>query len=115
VVRKLAMATARMPFEVKQRVNDTDSVNEDGPLQELLGAAEPAHVGFKLWEWTSSTRDVYGEAFWLKLRDRAAGCGSCIRCIRRTSSSGSRRMGRDRVRVLERDGEHVGVAGDPGG
>jgi hypothetical protein len=45
VVKKLAMATARMPFEVKQRINDTDSVNEDGPLAGAPGAPEPAHVG----------------------------------------------------------------------
>jgi len=71
VVRKLAMATARMPFEVKQRVNETDSVNEAGPLQDLLARPNARMSGFKLWEWTSSTRDVYGEAFWLKLRDRS--------------------------------------------
>lgn len=70
VVKKLSMATARMPFEVKTRVNDTDSVNENGPLQELLSRPNRYLSGLALWEWTSSTRDVYGEAFWLKLRDR---------------------------------------------
>lgn len=69
VVRKLAMATARMPFEVKGRVSDTDSVNENGPLAALLARPNPRMSGFELWEWTSSTRDVYGEAFWVKLRD----------------------------------------------
>lgn len=70
VVQKLAMATARMPFEVKVRVDGGDSVNEDGDLSALLARPNPHLSGFKLWEWTSSTRDVYGEAFWLKLRDR---------------------------------------------
>jgi phage portal protein BeeE len=70
VVRKLAMATARMPFEIKGRINETDSINENGPLTELLARPNVNMSGFKLWEWTSSTRDVYGEAFWLKLRDR---------------------------------------------
>lgn len=71
VVRKLAMATARMPFEIKKRVTPSDSVNEDGPLADLLARPNAHMSGFKLWEWTSSTRDVYGEAFWLKLRDRS--------------------------------------------
>jgi phage portal protein BeeE len=71
VVKKLATATARMPFEVKGRINVTDSVNEDGPLQELLARPNRQMSGFDLWQWTSSTRDVYGEAFWLKLRDRS--------------------------------------------
>lgn len=69
VIRKLAMATARMPFDVKIRLNDTDSRPENGPLTELLARPNPRMSGFKLWEWTSSTRDIYGEAFWLKLRD----------------------------------------------
>lgn len=69
VVRKLAMATARMPFEVKLRTSATDSVNESGPMTDLLSRPNPGMSGFKLWEWTSSTRDVYGEAFWVKLRD----------------------------------------------
>ena len=69
VIRKLAMATARMPFDVKVRLDNTDSKQEAGPLAELLARPNPRMSGFKLWEWTSSTRDIYGEAFWLKLRD----------------------------------------------
>jgi HK97 family phage portal protein len=69
VIRKLAMGTARMPFNVQIRLNDTDSKPENGPLTELLARPNPRMSGFKLWEWTSSTRDIYGEAFWLKLRD----------------------------------------------
>jgi HK97 family phage portal protein len=69
VIRKLAMATARMPFDIKIRLDNSDSKPEDGPLSELLARPNPRMSGFKLWEWTSSTRDIYGEAFWLKLRD----------------------------------------------
>ncbi|WP_354567830.1 phage portal protein [Glaciihabitans sp. UYNi722] len=69
VIRKLAMATARMPFDVKIKLNDTDSRMENGPLAGLLERPNQRMSGFKLWEWTSSTRDIYGEAFWLKLRD----------------------------------------------
>ena len=69
VIRKLAMATARMPFEVKEHVAHLDSKPEDGPLTALLTRPNERMSGFKLWEWTSSTRDIYGEAFWLKMRD----------------------------------------------
>jgi len=69
VIRKLAMGTARMPFDTRIRLNDSDSKPENGALTELLARPNPRMSGFKLWNWTSSTRDTYGEAFWLKLRD----------------------------------------------
>jgi len=69
VIRKLAMGTARMPFDTRIRLGDTGSKPENGPLAELLARPNPRMSGFKLWEWTSSTRDIYGEAFWLKMRD----------------------------------------------
>jgi len=68
VIRKLAMGTARMPFDCRIRVG-SGSKPENGPLAELLARPNPRMSGFKLWEWTSSTRDIYGEAFWLKMRD----------------------------------------------
>jgi len=69
VIRKLAMGTARMPFDTRISLNDSDSKPENGPLADLLARPNPRMSGFKLWNWTSSTRDTYGEAFWLKLRD----------------------------------------------
>jgi HK97 family phage portal protein len=70
VIRKLAMATSRMPFEFKIRLDDTDSKDEAGPLTELLARPNPRMSGNQLKRWTSSTQDIYGEAFWLKLRDQ---------------------------------------------
>lgn len=70
VVRKLATSAARMPFEVRVKLNAVDSDLEAGPLQDLMARPNPRMSGFQLWEWTSSTRDVYGEAYWLKLRDK---------------------------------------------
>lgn len=71
VVKKLAGGTARMPFEVRVRTGESDSVLEAGPMADLLARPNVHMSGLRLWEWTSSTRDVYGEAFWLKLRDRS--------------------------------------------
>ena len=69
LVRKLAMATARMPFDIKVAGVGNEQTPEDGPLADLMQRPNPRMSGFKLWQWTSSTRDIYGEAFWLKLRD----------------------------------------------
>ncbi|WP_168223151.1 phage portal protein [Pseudarthrobacter sp. NIBRBAC000502770] len=69
LVRKLAMATARMPFDIKRAGVGNEQTPEAGPLTDLMLRPNPRMSGFKLWQWTSSTRDIYGEAFWLKLRD----------------------------------------------
>jgi HK97 family phage portal protein len=71
VVRKRAYATARMPFEITLPVDGAPARRklEAGPLQELMDAPNQRMSGFQLWQWTSATRDLYGEAFWLKWRD----------------------------------------------
>lgn len=69
VVRKRALATARMPFEITRQGPGTTRVLEQGPMQELMDAPNQRMSGFQLWQWTSATRDLYGEAFWLKWRD----------------------------------------------
>ncbi len=69
VVRKRAYATARMPFEITLPGPGTQRKLEAGPLQELMDAPSQRMSGFQLWQWTSATRDLYGEAFWLKWRD----------------------------------------------
>ncbi|QLD10900.1 phage portal protein [Microbacterium oleivorans] len=70
VIRKLAMATARNPFEIKKWAGDAGQEDENGDLAELMRRPNERLSGFDLWLWTSSTYDLYGEAFWLKLRDR---------------------------------------------
>ncbi|WP_146115382.1 phage portal protein [Microbacterium sp. MYb62] len=69
VVRKLAMATARNRFEIKKRDGSGGEKDESGNLAELMARPNDRLSGFELWQWTSSTYDIYGEAFWLKLRD----------------------------------------------
>lgn len=71
VVMKRARALARLPIPVYQR-------NADGgreklrkhPMARLLAKPNPAMSGFKLLEWTSATRDIFGKAVWLKVRER---------------------------------------------
>ena len=69
VVRTLAMATARNRFEIKKRDSAGGEKDESGHLAELMARPNDRLSGFELWQWTSSTYDIYGEAFWLKLRD----------------------------------------------
>jgi HK97 family phage portal protein len=71
VVRKLAMATARMPFDIKLALRGNEQEPENGALAALMARPNDHLSGFALWLWTSSTYDIYGEAFWLKLRDQS--------------------------------------------
>jgi HK97 family phage portal protein len=70
LVRKLAFGTARLPMQVKRSEDGLNQAPEPGGLSDLLATPNPRLDAFKLWLWTSSTYDVYGEAFWLKLRDQ---------------------------------------------
>lgn len=69
VIRKLGTGTARIPLDVKLR-DGQNSTDEDGPLAALLERPNSRLSGYQLKWWTASTRDIYGEAFWLKLRDQ---------------------------------------------
>lgn len=69
IVRKLAFGTARLSFEAKQK-KAGGTAPEDGPLAQLLATPNPRLDPFRLWLWTTATYDIYGEAFWLKLRDQ---------------------------------------------
>lgn len=68
VIRKLAMATARNPFDVKMKLTGNEQEPEDGDLAALLERPNELQSGFELWLWTSSTYDIYGEALWWKNR-----------------------------------------------
>ena len=70
-VRKLAFGTARMPLDVKRHGQGTDQVPETGGLADLLRHPNEHLDPLRLWLWTSSTYDVYGEAFWFKARDKS--------------------------------------------
>ena len=71
VVSKRARSLARLPLKTYLR----DDLNRpEAPAANayrvLMDNPNPAISPFRFWEWTSSTFDVYGEAFWFKRRDR---------------------------------------------
>ena len=68
VVAKRARATARLPLPVYRREALDRPRADDHPMAKLLASPNPGLSGFALWVWTSSTYDIYGEAFWLKRR-----------------------------------------------
>lgn len=71
VVRKRALATRRLPLKTYRRDNDGDRTDaRDTALAQLLREPNPRMSGPFLWEWTSSTFDIHGEAIWLKIRGR---------------------------------------------
>lgn len=70
VVMKRARALARLPIPVYGR--DPEGGRErlrDHPMARLLAKPNPAMSLFKLLEWTSATRDVFGKATWYKVRE----------------------------------------------
>lgn len=71
LVRKLAFGTARLPFRcVSYDDAGSTQLDETDPLVSVLTRPNDELDGFRLWLWTSATYDIYGESFWLKLRDR---------------------------------------------
>jgi HK97 family phage portal protein len=71
VVRKRANATRRLPLKVYSREDDEGRLEQrDSPYARLLQFPNPRMSASLLWEWTSSTYDIYGEAIWLKVRGR---------------------------------------------
>ncbi|WP_158263128.1 phage portal protein [Amycolatopsis sp. CA-128772] len=70
LVRKLAFGTARLPYRA-YAITDagTEQLADNDPLVSLLARPNDQLDAFRLWLWTSATYDVYGEAYWLKLRD----------------------------------------------
>ena len=69
VIMKRARALARLPIPVYQRTDDGGREKlRDHPLALALANPNPAMSGFKLMEWTSATRDIFGRATWFKRR-----------------------------------------------
>src|SRR3954454_6758959 len=71
LVGKRARSLARLPL--KTYIHDDlnrPQAPPTSPYRRLLENPNPAISPFRFWEWTSSTYDVFGEAFWFKRRDR---------------------------------------------
>lgn len=72
VVDKLALGTARLPLKVYERDAAGDRHEaRDSDYGRLMREPNPKHDKFFFWLWTASTKEVYGEALWVKIRDAA--------------------------------------------
>jgi len=71
VVSKRARSLARLPLKtyIRDDLNRPEAA-PTSPYKMLLDNPNPAISPYRFWEWTSSTYDVFGEAFWYKRRDR---------------------------------------------
>ena len=69
VIMKRARSLARLPLPVYRRGSDSgrDRI-PDHPMAKLLADPNPAMSAFKMLEWTSATRDIFGRATWYKER-----------------------------------------------
>lgn len=69
-IDKRANSAARLPFKVYSRGAAGRVDATASPFGQLM--ARPSRVldPFTFWAWTVTTRDIYGEAPWLKQRDR---------------------------------------------
>lgn len=71
VIDKLAVSHARLPYKVYRRDGDNDRTRSDGPFAQLMRQPCKYMSNFQLWQWTTSTENIHGNAFWVKERDAA--------------------------------------------
>lgn len=69
VVDKVSTSTARLSFNVWDTSGDGEKIlDTTSPFARLFQRPCPEMPTFAFWRWTSATYEVYGEAFWLKMR-----------------------------------------------
>lgn len=69
VVDKVAASTARLSFNVWDHASANEKVlDTSSPFARLFARPCPIMSKFAFWRWTAATYEVYGEAFWLKMR-----------------------------------------------
>ena len=71
VISKIAKAQARLPLDIWNLKAGTigNAVDTTSPYARLMADPCPWLHRFGFWRWTRTTREIYGEAFWLKMRD----------------------------------------------
>lgn len=70
LVNKRAKAISRLDYRVNKAQADGSFISADGSQFAGLMARPNSKLGPKaMWRWTTSTKDIYGEAIWLKVRD----------------------------------------------
>lgn len=69
-VRKVARSTARLGAAVwDQSPASGQELDVDGPFARLIADPCPTMPPSAFWEWTAATIEVYGETYWIKLRE----------------------------------------------
>lgn len=73
VIDKRGKAAARLPFKIYEKGADGRTDASDSPYGQLMGRPSKSLDKFSLWLWTVNTKDIHGEAVWMKVRDRPGG------------------------------------------
>lgn len=69
-VRKVARSVARLGAAVwDQSPKSGQELDLDGPFAQLIADPCPEMSPSSFWEWTAATIDIYGETYWIKLRE----------------------------------------------
>ena len=69
-VNKVAGSIARLGVNVWDESSPTgQELDIDGPFAQLMANPCPTLPPYAFWAWTSSTIEVYGETYWIKLRE----------------------------------------------
>jgi HK97 family phage portal protein len=79
VVSKLAKSASRLPINIWDNTGDGEKTQDVGSAYAQFWRRPcPFMPRHKLIRWTWSTRKVYGEAFWVKIRRDGAGTNSPV-------------------------------------
>jgi HK97 family phage portal protein len=69
-VRKVAVSIARLGVAVWDQSPDSgQELDLDGPFAELMADPSPEMPANQFWDWTAATIEIYGETYWIKLRN----------------------------------------------
>lgn len=69
-VNKVASSIARLGVAVwDESPEDGQELDLDGPFAELMADPCPDLDPYSFWAWTTSTIEIYGETYWIKLRN----------------------------------------------
>lgn len=70
LVDKVSTAAARLTVKVWDDTPKTGRVQDTtSPFAQLMASPTTVMPPFAFWRWTFSTYEIYGEAFWYKVRD----------------------------------------------
>lgn len=70
VVDKISNAAARLTVKVWDTSGDAGkTLDAESPLAKLIARPSMEMSPYNFWRWTFATYEIYGEAFWYKMRD----------------------------------------------